>query len=239
MSYQATKWARGKASTPMGQLVLMLVADHSDKYGVTWVSQQTLANDGSCSLRAVGINLARLKRDGLISRVHRSNQYGHRASDFTILAPLHRDRGPMLDLDEGAAAERGYLLPVRSLARIGDAGPHAHAARGPHADGALGPHAHDAEPTRTSPQSPHAPYAHNQLTEKGPLSTTTSKQACSFSPPPTDADEERVVVADADGLGGQAGQKDLDLDSQDGQLDLSPKHYLELKAAIRRGAGKA
>jgi hypothetical protein len=111
------RWARGKAPSAGAQLLLFGLADRADPQGITYVGQETLAADCSCGETAVRENLRRLERHGLIARLRRHDSRGHRTSDFVVLAPLHSDRGEMVDVDDDDIERERYPVEVGSLAR--------------------------------------------------------------------------------------------------------------------------
>jgi hypothetical protein len=108
VSRHARDFARGRAGKPGLQLVYLVIADHANPYGVTFVGQETVASECCAGLSTVAANLAKLECRRLLGRVHRHNGKGWRTSDWTILAPLAEDRGAMLDLPNSDLAPEGW-----------------------------------------------------------------------------------------------------------------------------------
>ena len=112
MSVQAISWALGKAGAvdstqaKLGsQAVLLVLANYADQWGITFVGQDTLAQDcAGVSDRTIRTHLTYLEEAGLIARFHRNDQRGNRTSDTTVLAPLAEDRGQMQDAHEDKLA---------------------------------------------------------------------------------------------------------------------------------------
>lgn len=85
MSVVATKWAKRQKVRTTCRVVLTALADYADKAGRCWPSQATLASDTGLAIRTVRLVLAELTAAGVISRTHRGNGSGGRASDVVVL----------------------------------------------------------------------------------------------------------------------------------------------------------
>lgn len=115
MSVHAMSWAKGRSETIASQAILFAISDYADEWGITYVGQDTLADDCSCRKATVADNLKRLEGLHLIARVRRHDQRGHRTSDHIVLAPLAADRGGMRDADKRATEK--HPAEVVELAR--------------------------------------------------------------------------------------------------------------------------
>lgn len=85
MSVAATKWAKRQRVRTTCRVVLTALADFADKQGQCWPSQATLAAETGLAVRTVRLVLAELTAAGAITRQHRGNGFGGRASDLIIL----------------------------------------------------------------------------------------------------------------------------------------------------------
>ncbi|WP_042244700.1 helix-turn-helix domain-containing protein [Paracoccus sp. PAMC 22219] len=82
----ATDWAHAVAMLRSTQrMVLVVVARHSDRYGVSWCNQKTLAVESGCSDRTVRRLLKEFEVRGLIRRVGRLGLHGAQVSDLVII----------------------------------------------------------------------------------------------------------------------------------------------------------
>ena len=98
MSAEASAWALGKCEMNSGmKLMLLVLANHADGSGVTFIGRQRVAEEACCTPGTVTANLRRLEDEGYIRRFERRRQNGSRTSDWTVLAPGAADRGPMKD----------------------------------------------------------------------------------------------------------------------------------------------
>lgn len=104
MSFQALNWCTGKANSSGEQLVLLMLANYSDPYGISYVGQDQLAEDCSASRTMVQANLTRLEEAGLIRRFRRHTGKGRRTSDVVVVAPNWQDRGEIKDADKITAS---------------------------------------------------------------------------------------------------------------------------------------
>lgn len=85
MSVAAMKWAKRQRIRTTCRVVLNSLADRADKDNKCWPSQATLAADTGLAVRTVRLVLAEMETVGVISRQHRGNGYGGRASDLITL----------------------------------------------------------------------------------------------------------------------------------------------------------
>lgn len=86
MSWQATNWAREqKAGSAAAKLVLILLADRADEDHSCYPGQATLAAEAECHVNSIASHLRTLEGRGLIKRVKRFTDKGHRTSDRYIL----------------------------------------------------------------------------------------------------------------------------------------------------------
>lgn len=100
MSWQASSWASEQTAGGSGpKLVLMMISNHVDKYGVGFAGRKLLASECECRDATISANLAKLEEAGLIQRFQRRRANGSRTSDWIVLGPLAADRGKMLDAD--------------------------------------------------------------------------------------------------------------------------------------------
>lgn len=82
----ATDWAHAVAMLRSTQrMVIIVVARHSDRYGVSWCKQKTLAVESGCSDRTVRRLLKEFEHRGLIRRVGRLGSHGAQVSDLVII----------------------------------------------------------------------------------------------------------------------------------------------------------
>lgn len=82
----ATDWAHAVAMLRSTQrMLLLVVARHSDRYGVSWCNQKTLAAESGCSDRTVRRLLKEFEHRGLIRRVGRLGPHGAQVSDLVII----------------------------------------------------------------------------------------------------------------------------------------------------------
>lgn len=82
----ASDWAHAVPILRSTQRMLLLVlARHSDRYGVSWCNQKTLAIESGCSDRTVRRLLKEFEHRGLIRRVGRLGSHGAQVSDLVII----------------------------------------------------------------------------------------------------------------------------------------------------------
>jgi len=80
-------WAvRQKAGSPMGKIILLMIANRADEDGRCFPSQQRLALDCECSIRIVRKWLSVFEQAGLLRRCERRRSDGRKTSDETFLA---------------------------------------------------------------------------------------------------------------------------------------------------------
>ncbi len=90
MSVVATRWAKRLRVRTTCRVVLNALADYADKEGRCWPSQTTLAAETGLAIRTIRLVLAELTAAGVITRTHRGNGMGGRATDLIVLR-LERD----------------------------------------------------------------------------------------------------------------------------------------------------
>ena len=87
MSWQATNWATAqRVGSPMGKIILLMIANRADEDGRCFPSQQRLANDCECSVRVVRKWLSAFEQRGLLRRCERRRDNGRKTSDEIYLA---------------------------------------------------------------------------------------------------------------------------------------------------------
>lgn len=103
MSVQAITWALDYAAGSVTEKVLLLVlANYANEFGVSWPSQKTLADQTVLSERTVRRVLADMERRGVIRRIVRRRGNGSRQSDMILLAAFEgRKPAPPGTLDDG------------------------------------------------------------------------------------------------------------------------------------------
>ncbi len=110
MSVQAITWALDYAAGSVTEKVLLLVlANYANEFGVSWPSQKTLADQTALGERTVRRVLADMERRGVIRRIVRRRGNGSRQSDMILLAAFEgRKPAPLGMLDDGPdGAESG------------------------------------------------------------------------------------------------------------------------------------
>ncbi|SEO09340.1 Helix-turn-helix domain-containing protein [Pseudorhodobacter antarcticus] len=103
MSVQAITWALDYAAGSVTEKVLLLVlANYANEFGVSWPSQKTLADQTALGERTVRRVLADMERRGVIRRIVRRRGNGSRQSDMILLAAFDgRKPAPPGMLDDG------------------------------------------------------------------------------------------------------------------------------------------
>ncbi|MGV8989203.1 MAG: helix-turn-helix domain-containing protein [Cypionkella sp.] len=103
MSVQAITWALDYAAGSVTEKVLLLVlANYANEFGVSWPSQKTLADQTALGERTVRRVLADMERRGVIRRIVRRRGNGSRQSDMILLAAFEgRKPAPPGMLDDG------------------------------------------------------------------------------------------------------------------------------------------
>jgi hypothetical protein len=104
MSVQAITWALDYAAGSVTEKVLLLVlANYANEFGVSWPSQKTLADQTALGERTVRRVLAAMERRGVIRRIVRRRGNGSRQSDMILLAAFEgRKPAPPGMLDDGS-----------------------------------------------------------------------------------------------------------------------------------------
>jgi Helix-turn-helix domain len=103
MSVPAIIWARKYAAGSATEKVLLLVlANYANEFGVSWPSQKTLADETALGERTVRRVLADMERRGVIRRIVRRRDNGSRQSDQILLSAFEgRKPAPPGMLDDG------------------------------------------------------------------------------------------------------------------------------------------
>ena len=126
MSNEATSWAVRQDPGGSGpKLLLMVLANHAGKDGVTIVGRELLAEECCTRTATVTDNFKRLESCGLVARLERRRGNGSRTSDWTILAPQYPDRGEMIDGLKDRSNDRPVEvleLACRGTDSVGDGG---------------------------------------------------------------------------------------------------------------------
>ena len=76
MSFQALNWAKGKARTPSGNLILLLLAERADEEHSCFPGQETLAAESGLGVRQVRRVINQLEADDLLHRSARNRGSG-------------------------------------------------------------------------------------------------------------------------------------------------------------------
>lgn len=95
MSHQASSWAAKQSGAGRGpKLLLLVLANHADPFGVCFPGQDGLAEECECGVRTVRRDMESLEVHRLIARARRVTAAGGRTSDWIVLAP-GGERGDM------------------------------------------------------------------------------------------------------------------------------------------------
>ena len=87
MSVQAITWALDyPAGSVTEKVILLVLANYANEYGISWPSQKTLADQSACTDRTVRTILSRLEGQGVVQRVTRRRDNGSRRSDIILLS---------------------------------------------------------------------------------------------------------------------------------------------------------
>jgi hypothetical protein len=104
MSVQAITWAlEHPVASVTEKVVLLVLANYANEYGISWPSQRTLAENAACDERTVRRTLVRLEARGVIRRIARRRGNGSRQSDMILMSAFTaRKPAPpgMIDDDE-------------------------------------------------------------------------------------------------------------------------------------------
>jgi len=103
VSVQAITWALDYAAGNVTEKVLLLVlANYANEFGVSWPSQKTLVDQTALGERTVRRVLADMERRGVIRRIVRRRGNGSRQSDMILVAAFEgRKPAPPGMLDDG------------------------------------------------------------------------------------------------------------------------------------------
>jgi hypothetical protein len=85
------------------KVILLVLANYANEYGISWPSQRTLAEIAACDERTVRRTLVRLEAKGVIRRIARRRGNGSRQSDMILMSAfVGRKPAPpgMIDDDE-------------------------------------------------------------------------------------------------------------------------------------------
>ena len=124
MSVQAISWALDhRVHSVTEKVILLVLANYANEYGISWPSQRTLAENAACDERTVRRTLVSLEARGVIRRIARRRGNGSRQSDMILMSAFTgRKPAPpgMLEDDEEPGDPVGA-----GQARVGDeAGDH-------------------------------------------------------------------------------------------------------------------
>lgn len=110
MSVQAITWALDyPAGSVTEKVILLVLANYANEYGISWPSQKTLADQSACTDRTVRTILSRLEGQGVVQRVTRRRDNGSRRSDIILLSAFEgRKPAPpgMFDADPNDPCEQ-------------------------------------------------------------------------------------------------------------------------------------
>lgn len=116
MSVQAITWALDYvAGSVTEKVVLLVLANYANEYGISWPSQKTLADQTALGERTVRRVLAGMEGRGVIRRILRRRSNGSRQSDMILLAAFEgRKPAPpgMLDEDDALRDRAPFSQPA-------------------------------------------------------------------------------------------------------------------------------
>ncbi|MGV8988187.1 MAG: helix-turn-helix domain-containing protein [Cypionkella sp.] len=123
MSVQAITWALDyPAGSVTEKVILLVLANYANEYGISWPSQKTLADQSACTDRTVRTILSRLEGQGVVQRVTRRRDNGSRRSDIILLSAFEgRKPAPpgMFDGDPNDPCEQAERRSASSPNRKG------------------------------------------------------------------------------------------------------------------------
>jgi len=92
MSVQALTWALATATpSPTTKLVLLLLANYADEFGVAWPSVRRIGNESGLSERAIRNAIHALMDAGLLTKEHQRRSNGSKTVDlYTLNLPAAR-----------------------------------------------------------------------------------------------------------------------------------------------------
>lgn len=103
MSFKAMTWAlEQNVGSPVGKLLLVMIANYADQDGTCFPSQKTLAEECEVTDRTVRDWLAKFEETSLISRTERRRKDGYRTSD---LIKVHMPLPESISAENGRSAE--------------------------------------------------------------------------------------------------------------------------------------
>ncbi len=86
MSVQAITWALDyRARSVTEKVILLVLANYANEYGISWPSQRTLADQTALGERTVRRLLGAMEAKGIIRRIQRRRGNGSRQSDMILL----------------------------------------------------------------------------------------------------------------------------------------------------------
>jgi len=95
MSVQAITWALDYAAGSVTEKVILLVlANYANEYGISWPSQKTLADQTALGERTVRRVLADMDVRGVIRHIPRRRSNGSRQSDMILLTAFRGANQP-------------------------------------------------------------------------------------------------------------------------------------------------
>jgi hypothetical protein len=191
VSIQAVGWALDQDLPARPKLVLVSICNHADnRTGYCWLKAETIAEEASCSPRAVFNFISDLIRNGFIRKAPKRGDDGkQRANDYWILF----DRDPDLKWSSSRAPGREADGEDITDADVSDSDPPQDVVV-PHAPGAVGET--DATDAPTAPEmhagavGPHAPAcSHTDIAEPSKTNPKSARKAFaapprSYRPPP-------------------------------------------------------
>jgi hypothetical protein len=139
MSVQAITWALDQPVLSVTEKVILLVlANYANEYGISWPSQRTLAENAACDERTVRRTLVRLEARGVIRRIARRRSNGSRQSDMILMSAFagRKPAPPGMIDDDAEPGDPGPEYPPGGPANRPDC-PAANRTQCPHPPGAV------------------------------------------------------------------------------------------------------
>jgi DNA-binding transcriptional MocR family regulator len=94
MSVQAISWAMDhRVHSVTEKVILLVLANYANEYGISWPSQRTLAENAACDERTVRRTLVSLEARGVIRRIARRRGNGSRQSELSPVEPAFEETG--------------------------------------------------------------------------------------------------------------------------------------------------
>jgi hypothetical protein len=125
MSVQAISWALDhRVQSVTEKVVLLVLANYANEYGISWPSQRTLAENAACDERTVRRTLVRLEARGVIRRIARRRGNGSRQSDMILMSAFDgRKPAPPGMLDDEEPGDPGSADEAASPGNRSDCPP--------------------------------------------------------------------------------------------------------------------